>query len=156
MSASPNWPLTIYYDASCPLCRAEMEAMKARDAAGVLRLVDCSAAGFDEGTIKAPGVTRAAMLIRIHAQDAAGRWLVGVPVFAAVYRAAGLRVPARLFESPWLRPFFDRAYPWIADHRYLLSRLGLSRFFHLVALRGAAPARPCAACARPSDSARHS
>lgn len=156
MRTSPNWPLTIYYDASCPLCRAEMEAMKARDAADVLRLVDCSAAAFDARAIEAPGVTRDAMLARIHAQDAAGRWLVGVPVFAAVYRAAGMHTLGRLFESPWLRPLFDRAYPWIADNRYLLSRFGLSRLFQLIALRTPAPPPACAACAKPPEDARHS
>ena len=42
MNAS-RYPLTIYYDASCPLCAAEMHALRDEDHACRLRLVDCSA-----------------------------------------------------------------------------------------------------------------
>jgi predicted DCC family thiol-disulfide oxidoreductase YuxK len=137
------YPLTVYYDASCPLCRAEIETLKSRDADGLLYLVDCSS-----GVIAFEDVTQAQMMARIHARDAAGRWLRGMDVFAAVYRAAGLWTLARLYASRWLRPLFDRLYPWIADNRRLLSRLGFPRLFRLVA-PGAAK---CAACVHPPDS----
>ena len=73
------------------------------------------------------------MMARIHARDAAGRWLRGIDVFAAVYRAAGLRRLARLYASRRLRPLFDRLYPWIADNRHYAVGLGLPRLFRLVA-----------------------
>jgi predicted DCC family thiol-disulfide oxidoreductase YuxK len=150
---APHYPLTVYYDASCPLCRAEMETLKARDDGDRLQLVDCSAAAFDAATCAAQGVTRSMMLERIHARDAAGRWRSGLDVFAAVYGAAGFPRLARLYGSRRLRPLFDRAYPWIAAHRYALSRFGLPRLFHLFA-RGTRPlsiaSRDCAACARPA------
>lgn len=133
MKPSPTYPLTVYYDASCPLCRSEMETMKARDAGNVLRLVDCSAPAFSETTCATEGVTRPMMMVRIHARDAGGRWLRGVDVFAVVYRAAGFTTLARLYESRLLRPLFDRLYPWIADHRHVLSRWGLPRLFHWLA-----------------------
>jgi predicted DCC family thiol-disulfide oxidoreductase YuxK len=133
MSVPTAFPLAVYYDASCPLCRAEMEAMKARDTGNVLQLVDCSAPDFDAVTCTAEGVTPAMMMARIHARDAAGRWLRGVEVFAVVYRAAGLHRMALVYESALLRPLLDRLYPWIADHRYLLSRLGLARMFRVPA-----------------------
>jgi predicted DCC family thiol-disulfide oxidoreductase YuxK len=134
------YPLAVYYDASCPLCRTEIETLKARDVEDLLYLVDCST-----GVIAFQDVTREDMMARIHARDATGRWLRGIDVFAAVYRAAGLRILARIYASPRLRPLLDRVYPWIADHRQLLSRLGLSRLFHFVPL--AAP-RCDDACAR--------
>ena len=150
--ATLAYPLTVYYDASCPLCRAEMETLKARDCDDRLRLVDCSAAAFDARATAAQGVTRTMMMERIHARDVAGRWLVGLDVFAAVYGAAGLHGLARIYGSRRLRPLLDCAYPWIAAHRYALSRLGLPRFFHLLA-RGTRPvstaSRDCAACVRP-------
>jgi len=132
------YPLTVYYDASCPLCRAEVQALKDRDRDDLLRLVDCSVPGF----AAVGDVTRETMMARIHARDAHGRWLRGLDVFAAIYAAAGLRFLARLYASAALRPVFDRIYPWIADHRQLLSRLGVPRLFDLVR-------RPpsCAACA---------
>lgn len=129
----PRFPLTIYYDASCPLCRSEMETLKARDAEDALRIVDCSAPAFDAGPAAAEGVTLAMMMSRIHARDAAGRWFRGMDVFAAAYRAAGFRWLARLYRSPSLRPLFDQIYPWIADNRNRLSRLGLHRLFHVFA-----------------------
>jgi predicted DCC family thiol-disulfide oxidoreductase YuxK len=83
------------------------------------------------------------MMARIHARDAGGRWLRGVDVFVVAYRAAGFKTLARIYESRLLRPLFDRLYPWIADHRYLLTRAGLPRLFHWLA-----PARrDCVACA---------
>jgi predicted DCC family thiol-disulfide oxidoreductase YuxK len=150
--ATLTYPLTVYYDASCPLCRTEMEALKARDCDDRLRLVDCSAAAFDAGTVAAQGVTRTMMMERIHARDVAGRWLVGLDVFAAVYGATGFPRLARLYGSRPLRPWLDRAYPWIAAHRYALSRFGLPRLFHLLARRTRPPStasRDCAACVRP-------
>jgi predicted DCC family thiol-disulfide oxidoreductase YuxK len=147
--ATLTYPLTVYYDASCPLCRTEMETLKARDCDDRLRLVDCSAAAFDARTFAAQGVTRTMMMERIHAHDVAGRWLVGLDVFAVVYGAAGFPRLARLYGSRRLRPLLDRAYPWIATHRYALSRFGLPRLFHLFARPPSTASRDCAACTRP-------
>jgi hypothetical protein len=51
----------------------------------------------------------------------------GVEVFEAVYAMAGYRRLAAIFGCRALRRVLDRAYGWIADHRYALSRLGLPR-----------------------------
>lgn len=40
MPALAAFPLTVYFDATCALCTAEMNAMKARDAAARLNLVE--------------------------------------------------------------------------------------------------------------------
>ena len=138
------YPITVYYDASCALCRAEIEAMKSRDARDRLRLVDCSAADFTTPD----GVSRDLLMSRIHARDAAGSWLCGIEVFAAVYEAAGFRRVARLYRARMLRPLLDRMYPWIADHRRILSAIGLARLFRVVR-------RPdCAACAAGASRAK--
>ena len=131
------YPITVYYDASCELCRAEIEAMKSRDDADRLRLIDASDAGF----VPPAGVTRDELMSRIHARDADGAWLRGLDVFAAVYEAAGFRRLARIYRSSALRPLLDRMYPWIADHRQALSALGLPRLF------GIARRPACASCA---------
>jgi predicted DCC family thiol-disulfide oxidoreductase YuxK len=132
----PAFPLTIYYDASCPLCASEMQTLKARDTQGRLVLADCSAAAFDPQPCAREGVTREQMLERIHARDAAGRWFRGVDVFEVVYEVAGFTRLARLLGSRRLRPLLDRIYPWIAANRYRLSRLGLFRVFALIAAAG--------------------
>ena len=121
MADETTFPLTVYYDAACPICAGEMHMLKARDTKGMLLMADCSSAAFDEQSLKREGVTRAMMLKRIHARDAAGRWLSGPEVFAVVYRVAGFPRIARLLESRRLRPLLERIYPWIAANRYWLN-----------------------------------
>ena len=120
-------PLTVYYDKSCPLCATEMDALHELDWRGRLKLVDCSAAGFDDGTPACEGITRKAMMTRLHARDPQGKWLVGLDAFEAVYAAAGLDRAAGFWGSRKLRPVLGRIYPWIARYRQPLSRLGLHR-----------------------------
>jgi len=132
MSLRVQYPLTVFYDASCPMCASEMHAIKALDAQGRIELVDCSAAAFDEAALTGGGYCRADAMSLIHARDADGRWLVGVDVFEAAYRAAGLEAIARIWGSRRLRPLLDRMYPWVARNRQRLSRLGFNFLVRLV------------------------
>jgi predicted DCC family thiol-disulfide oxidoreductase YuxK len=129
---APCYPLTVFYDRSCPLCANEMHALKDLDAAERLELVDCSAPAFDDALLIGDRLTRADLMGRMHARDIRGRWFVGLDAFEAVYRAAGLERAAQVWGSPRWRPLFDRLYPWIARHRQLLSRLGLSALVRYV------------------------
>jgi predicted DCC family thiol-disulfide oxidoreductase YuxK len=122
-----RYPLTVFYDASCPICASEMHSLRQRDAHRRLELVDCSAAAFSDEGLRAEGITREKLMMLIHARDAYGRWLVGPDCFAAVYAAVGLEAAARVWGSARLRPLLSRLYPWIAGHRQLLSRVGLHR-----------------------------
>jgi len=128
MNARPiRYPLTIFYDASCPMCAHEMHALKARDAAGRLLLVDCSASDFDDGVLAGTPIRREDLMTLIHARDAGGHWLAGLDVFELAYRAAGLERLAGFWGSRHLRPILARLYPWIAKNRQFLSRLGVDR-----------------------------
>jgi len=128
-------PLTVYYDRSCPLCATEMEVLESLDWRGRLKLVDCSAADFDDSGPAKEGVTRAAMMTKLHARDPEGRWLVALDAFEAVYASAGLAGAARLWAHPTLRPVLDRIYPWIARNRQRLSKLGLHRLVGALLVR---------------------
>ena len=142
------WPLQIYYDRSCPLCREEMHALLAHDHLGRLRLVDASVPGFDDPALAAAGLDQAALMRLIHARDAAGRWYRGVEVFELAYGAAGLVSVARLWANPRLRPLWDRLYPWVARMRQPLSKLRLNRAYGWLVRRAAARAQARAgACA---------
>jgi predicted DCC family thiol-disulfide oxidoreductase YuxK len=123
------YPLTLYFDDSCPLCRAEMAAITRHDHAGRIRLVDCSAPGFDDEHCRAAGIAARELMHRLHARDARGRWAVGVPAVAAAYRAVGLAGLGGFFASPRLQPLLARLYGWLADHRQGLSRTGLTGLF---------------------------
>ena len=122
MNTSPavHYPMTIFYDASCPLCVREVTVLKRYDYADQIHLIDCSPTDF--ATVE--GHERAAMMRLIHSRDAAGQWLIGAAVFAAAYRASGFASIASLWGSARLQPLWRVVYPWIADNRMLLSKLG--------------------------------
>lgn len=121
------YPLRIYVDDACPLCHAEMAGLAAHDGGQRLQIRDCSAEGFRDSDSEVAGFDRAQLLHRIHARDAQGQWLVGVPVFAAAYEAAGLRRIAWLLRLRWLQPVWRAGYALVVDHRRLLVRFGLPR-----------------------------
>ena len=121
------YPLRIYVDYACPLCHAEMAGLAARDHGARLCMVDCSAAGFRDAEADAAGLAQAALLRRIHARDAEGRWLVGIPVFAAAYEAAGARWLPRLLRVRALRPLLDFGYARVVQNRRALVKLGAHR-----------------------------
>lgn len=121
-SVNVQYPLTIYFDGSCPLCTREVQLLSRYDDRQQLLLVDCSPPAF----APVDGVQRADMMALIHARDAAGQWLIGAPVFAAAYRASGFASIAGLWGSARLQPMWRVVYPWIARNRQWLSRLGVT------------------------------
>ena len=134
-------PLTIFYDASCPVCAHEVALLKKYDHRQALTFVDCSPTTFQAPADAPTSVTRAAMMSRIHGRDAAGQWLVAEKVFAVAYEACGFALLAKLWGTPMLTRFWQRVYPWVADNRMLLSKLGvgaaLAFMLHLLAPRAA-------------------
>lgn len=132
-----RWPLRIYYDRSCPLCRQEMHGLKAGDAAQRIELVDCSAPELADADAAREGVSVEAMRQIIHARDAAGTWYRGVEVFVIAYQAVGLGGMARLWSHPWLRPLWERLYPWFARNRMRLSRFGVAGLYGALVRRAA-------------------
>jgi predicted DCC family thiol-disulfide oxidoreductase YuxK len=125
MNVSIQYPLSIYFDASCPLCMAEMSALKRHDSTDRLVLIDCSPVGFRDQAAEEAGLQREDFMRIIHARAADGTWLRGVDVFAAAYSAVGLKVLAFVWQFPVWRPLLDWLYPFIARNRQLLSRLGI-------------------------------
>lgn len=118
-----TFPLTIYYDASCPLCKTEMETLKESDIDNKLILVNCAIEHIDI-PMSCP-VNREGMMERIHAQDAAGLWIQGVDVFTVAYSAAGFKRVSQFWGSKTLRPLLSLAYPWVANNRHWLSKTPL-------------------------------
>jgi predicted DCC family thiol-disulfide oxidoreductase YuxK len=121
--------LTVYYDHSCPLCRAEIQALQQADVLAEVNWLDCSAAEFHCAAAAAAGIDRVAMMEALHLRDHQGRWLVGVDAFATLYRQLGLHGLANPWALPGLRSVLRWSYPWIARHRQWLSRLGVDAIF---------------------------
>ena len=114
-----TYPLTLFYDASCPVCALEMDHLRERDKAARLTFVDISAPGFNPGPYEA---TLESMNAELHGMCADGRLLRGVLVLRLAYEAVGLGVFWR--PTAWwpLRPVFDAGYRWFAGHRREISR----------------------------------
>ena len=142
------YPLAIYYDQSCPLCAEEMHTLKRYDAHERLRLIDCSVPEFADADTRLAGISRNALMQRIHARDAAGLWLDGVAVFEVAYAAVGINAVVRLWGYPRLQPLWDRIYMWVARNRMWLSRFGLNKaygqFVRFAARRAERRSVPCA------------
>jgi predicted DCC family thiol-disulfide oxidoreductase YuxK len=128
------FPLTLYYEAACPLCRSEMTNLILRNTQGLLRFVDVSDPAFDEAP---PGTTRADLMALMHGQQADGTVLRGVDVFRLAYRAAGLGWVSTVLAWPLIAPAADRLYPWIAHHRHRFPRWLSYLLFETAARRAA-------------------
>ena len=126
-----QYPLTVYYDASCGLCNSEMQNIKTHDFGQHLILVDCSAPGFDDAPYRPDGVTHQAMMECLHVRNSHGEWIKGVPAFELLYRTAGMLTVARLWGGRFTRPLAERIYPWVARHRQVISWTGLPILFTL-------------------------
>ena len=115
------YPLTIYYDASCPLCNGEMTNLMLRNTnpERPLIFVDASAPTFESPL---PGTTRADLMALIHARRADGQVVRSVEVFRLAYEAAGLGWVTAPTRWPVLRPLADRLYPWLARNRQRIPR----------------------------------
>lgn len=127
MNTGVRLPLTVYYDASCPMCASEMHALARAAGKKSLRLVDCSSKDFDDTLFVAEGISRDGMMSRLHARDAQGRWLVAMDAYEAMYDAAGFAGLARVWGSSRLRPLLDWIYRRVANNRQMISRLGTHR-----------------------------
>ena len=114
-----DYPLRIFYDASCPVCALEMDQLRARDCGGRLELVDMSAPGFDAA---GHGFEPAELDAAIHAVRPDGTVVRGMPVLRLAYEAAGLGWLLRPTGFAPLRPLFDAAYRVFARNRKAISR----------------------------------
>ena len=113
-------PTTVFYDGSCPLCRAEIDHYRACDAAGALRLVDISTPGAP----LPPSLDRTSAMARFHALAPDGRLLSGAAAFAEVWRRLPRwRVAARVAAAPGVLPMLEAAYRTFLPLRPILVRL---------------------------------
>jgi len=128
-----DYPLKIFYDASCPVCALEMDQLRARDRGGRLELVDMSAPGFDAAC---HGMDLAELDAAIHAVRPDGSVVRGMPVLRLAYAAAGLGWLLQPTGVGPLRPVFDAAYRVFARHRKAISRTLAPAIAALRARRG--------------------
>ncbi|MBL0730372.1 thiol-disulfide oxidoreductase DCC family protein [Piscinibacter sp. HJYY11] len=140
---SAIYPLTLLYDAACPVCALEMDHLRARNDAGRLVFVDISAPGFDPTPF---GASLEAMDAEIHALRADGQLMKGVQVLRLAYEAVDLGWVMRPVGWGPLRGPADVAYRVFARHRRTISRAAAPLIDGVRALRAWQMARRMRQC----------
>lgn len=109
----------VYFDGSCPLCRAEIGYYHRQDEGGALCFIDVSNAGA-----AAPeGITRQDAMKRFHVRSADGRLLSGAAAFVEVWtRLPRWRWAARVASLPGALAALELGYRMFLPVRPFISR----------------------------------
>ena len=111
---------TVYFDGSCPLCRAEIGYYRRKDQAGALCFVDVA----ETGAMTPEGITQQRAMERFHVRAGDGRVLSGAAAFVAVWaRLPGWRWAARAASLPGALAALELGYRMFLPVRPLVSRL---------------------------------
>ena len=87
MNTENIYPLTIFHDGDCPICRFEVANLQHHNQANTLQFIDITSPGFNPAHY---GMTHEDFSAQIQAQCADGTFVSGVKVFQLAYRAVGL------------------------------------------------------------------
>lgn len=96
---------TVYFDGSCPLCRAEIGYYQRKDQYGALCFVDIS----EPGGIPPEGITQERAMKRFHVRASDGRVISGAAGFVEVWSllptwrwaASAASLPGALIALEW-------------------------------------------------------
>ncbi len=111
---------TVYFDGSCPLCRAEIGYYRRKDQASALCFVDVS----ETGAITPESMTRQRAMERFHVRAADGRVLSGAAAFVEVWtRLPQWRWAARAASLPGAITALEFGYRMFLPVRPFVSRL---------------------------------
>ena len=113
------WPLlTVYFDGSCPLCRAEIAIYRRLPESQAMAWVDVSA-GQDLGSLSCQ-----AAMARFHVRNAQGHMFSGAAAFSQMWRLfPGWRWLGWLSAWPPLSWLFELAYRLFLPMRPALQRM---------------------------------
>ena len=112
------YPLTVYFDGECPICRREIDFMKIFNRRGYLQFIDFSASSY---LSVEHGLNPCDLGKVIHARWSDETVITGVEVFREMWEAVGLRALARLARRPTINKLLVRAYAWFAKNRLRLT-----------------------------------
>jgi predicted DCC family thiol-disulfide oxidoreductase YuxK len=110
---------TVYFDGSCPLCRAEIGYYRHRDQADALCFVDVS----NPDSEIHQDLSRQNAMARFHVSTSNGRLLSGAAAFIAVWaELPGWRWVARVATLPGVTSMLELAYKAFLPVRPIISR----------------------------------
>ena len=113
------YPLTVYFDGKCPICRREIDLMKKFNRKDDLRFIDFSDASFQSTD---PDLNTCDFARVIHARWSDGTVITGVEVFREMWEAIGLGVLSRFSRLSPINGLLVKAYGWFAKNRLWLTK----------------------------------
>jgi predicted DCC family thiol-disulfide oxidoreductase YuxK len=121
---------SVYFDGSCPLCRAEIEYYHRQDRGGALCFIDVS----QIDAIMPKGISRKQAMERIHVRANDGNVHSGAAAFVAVWtRLPNWRWAARAASLPGALAALELGYSAFLPARPFISRL-FGRFLRVKSL----------------------
>lgn len=118
MALKPDYPIQIFYDGACRICRSQVLKYKGRDTHDRLKLVDISRRDFNA---KDYTLQNADLENYMYAKDSRGRTVRGAQAIAWMLRAVGHRILASLLTMPILKHLARIGYRGLAAHRYKIA-----------------------------------
>ena len=116
--------LTVFYDAQCPLCSAEINQLKQYDTEKQLVFEDIHAADF---TQRFEYIDREKANAVLHGQLSNGEMIYGLDVTCMAWRTVGRHRWLIILRWPVIRWFADLAYRFFARYRNTISSLFIGR-----------------------------
>jgi predicted DCC family thiol-disulfide oxidoreductase YuxK len=111
--------MIIFYDASCPLCNAEMQQLKTADIEEKIVLEDLNAADF---SARFPDINKEQAMATLHAQTLSGEIIYGLDVTHQAWALVGKHRWLKILRWPIVRYFADAGYAFFAKYRQTISR----------------------------------
>jgi predicted DCC family thiol-disulfide oxidoreductase YuxK len=113
-----NPALTVYFDGSCPLCRAEIAHYRKQDGAEQVCFLDVSQR---EGLVE-PDLAKAEAMARFHVRRSDGRLVSGAAAFVSIWRLLPRwRRAARIAALPGAMTVLEGGYRLFLPVRPALS-----------------------------------
>jgi predicted DCC family thiol-disulfide oxidoreductase YuxK len=115
-------PITVYIDGECPLCVAGALRLRKLDRRNSIAFRN--ARDPEEAAHLPPRLSGETALRSMAAQMPDGTWRVGYFAWAAILSRIAITRPLGLAMSlPFFYGIGPAAYRWVADHRFILSRI---------------------------------
>ena len=116
--------LTLFYDAQCPLCNAEINQLKAYDNKQQLEFEDIHTPDFIQ---RFPYVDQVKAKRVLHGQLSNGEMIYGLDVTCLAWKTVGRHRWLTILRWPVIRWFSDLAYLFFARYRNNISSLFINR-----------------------------
>ncbi len=112
------YPLTVFYDGDCPICRREITLVKRFNRKNRLEFIDFSRPTYCSAD---HGLNQCDLGRVIHARWSDGTMIRGVDVFREMWKAIGVGWLAKASHWPIINSLLTKAYDWFAKNRLSLT-----------------------------------